>query len=90
MNLGLVMLQEWMWTARHKDRSSDCQTMSQLNVKRRCSQGFQAFMAAHLLACGVQVGIMGLLVIYAQAAALSCSRHALLPDVLPVQNRELE
>ena len=47
-------------------------------------------MAAHLLACGVQVGIMGLLVIYAQAAALRCSRHALLPDVLSVQNRELE
>jgi len=44
MNLGLVMLQEWMWTARHK------------------------------------VGILGLLVIYAQVA--SSAMYGLLPSVL--------
>ncbi|CAE7313897.1 unnamed protein product [Symbiodinium necroappetens] len=44
MNLGLVMLQEWMWTARHK------------------------------------VGVLGLLVIYAQVA--SSAMYGLLPSVL--------
>lgn len=56
--------QEWMWIARHKAWSS---------VRFVVETGFSASFLV-LFTWADQVGILGLLVIYAQAGTLSCSK----------------